>query len=757
MPAALRRYLLSIYATAAIIAAVVLPNLFSVHVPLLETVVLLLLAAGADMVPSGYRNIEAIATDAILMAAALLLPLPVLALVVIFATLPSELLQHKPWDRIAFNVSYRLILFEILGVFAARWGGLPTPANLAAPLLLLLVSTTVYMTITTVSIAGVVALMQGTPLLETWRNEWRAFSLFDFSLVPYGIILAWLWQLSISAFVIGLLPLVIVQHSFSIQVRLLEEQADTRRLVKQQRELQDATTSLLMTMEVRQQIAALMAHLRRIFELRSSRVILWNQEGQLEHFDDGQDAAADPERLLPILRDVVESGAIRRLDPATTPGLDKHGVVLPLATAAGPLGCLLLLSDERLPLTPDEEGVLTTFAGHAALAIYQARLAEQVKESHQQVLQTSRLASVGTLAAGVAHEFNNLLAVISGTAEIADGAPADEQERALRTIVEAARRGSSVTRGLLTFARRLTPRRQLAAVTDAIEPVLALLEHEFIREQVKVERRYQAVPPTVYDLGMLSQVVLNLLTNSRDAMRPRGGTIVIMVDQQGPAIRIAVRDNGSGISPHLLERIFDPFMTTKTPSSGSGTGLGLSISYGIVTDHGGKITAESVEGEGTTMTVLLPIVQAVGTSEPPRRIAGAAAARRVVIVDDEPLIGQAIYQFLTKDGYSCRVFTSPEEALAAVRTSPTDFVIADLSMPGMDGVTFIERVCALQGPTACLLITGEVEERHVQRARAAGVERILEKPFRMQELKSALADLHPDGPPRSEPAATTRQ
>ena len=743
MPVALKLYLFAIFMAAAAIAAVLLPDLSFSPAPIQAALTMLVVAGIADMAPNAYRNVEAGATDAILIAAAMVLPPPVLALVLILATLPSELLAHKPWFKIGFNVAYRLILFTILAQLARRWGAIPTP-DTPIPAILFLFSTLItYTLVTTVSLAGVVALMERRPLLAAWRDEWRGLSFFDLALVPYGLILGWLWQLNTVAFLTGLLPLVIVHRMFSVQVRLLEEQAATQRLVKQQRELQEATTALLSAMEVRQQISALFSHLRSIFGALDLSVILWDTDGAIEHLHDQAAEPFDAETLVPMLRDAVNSGAMRRLSPETATGIRKPMLVLPLATAAGPLGCLLLLTDDPLPLTHDEEGVLTTFAGHAALAIYQAKLAEQVKDSHRQVVQSSRLASVGTLAAGVAHEFNNLLAVISGTAEIAQGGPADEQERALQTIVDAARRGSSVTRGLLTFARRMTPLRQYAAITEAIEPVLALLEHEFAREQIVVERRYHAVPATVYDLGMISQVVLNLLTNSRDAMRPRGGTIVVAVDQAGPNLRVAVRDNGAGIPAQLLDRIFDPFMTTKTPSSGSGTGLGLSISYGIVADHGGKIVVDSVEGQGTTITVLLPIVQEPPGTAPARRVASGARARRVVVVDDEPLIAQAIHQFLTREGYSSRVFTKPEEALAAIRAAPTDFVVADFSMPGMDGVTLIERVGAAQGPTACVLITGEVEDRHVQRARTAGVEHILEKPFAMQELQATLAELRP--------------
>jgi two-component system NtrC family sensor kinase len=168
---------------------------------------------------------------------------------------------------------------------------------------------------------------------------------------------------------------------------------------------------------------------------------------------------------------------------------------------------------------------------------------------------------------------------------------------------------------LLTFARRQEHHRGLADVSDAINETLQLVELDLQKSRIEVVRRVESVPPTVCDLGQLSQVVLNLITNARDAMQPAGGTITIGLRERHGTIELSVSDTGSGISEEIRDKIFEPFMTTKGALGGSqtpGTGLGLSVSYGIVQEHGGTIEAISTPGHGTTMLVRLPIIKEVG-------------------------------------------------------------------------------------------------------------------------------------------------
>jgi signal transduction histidine kinase/FixJ family two-component response regulator len=268
--------------------------------------------------------------------------------------------------------------------------------------------------------------------------------------------------------------------------------------------------------------------------------------------------------------------------------------------------------------TEEDQYLLSTLADYAAISIENATLYEELRKrmkdlerSQQELIESSKLAAVGTLAAGVAHEFNNLLAAISGHTEL--GLVSDDMEeikRALQVVITTVDRAKRITSNLLTFARRREPRVEMADVTDAVENPLQLLERDLQKCNIEVVRKFSAVPPIVCDSGQISQVCLNLLTNARDAMLPEGGTLTIELARDADDIIIAFSDTGTGIPDRIMEKIFEPFVTTKGPLGGgemAGTGLGLSVSYGIVKSHGGTIDVETEAGKGSTFTVRLPV------------------------------------------------------------------------------------------------------------------------------------------------------
>jgi signal transduction histidine kinase len=290
-----------------------------------------------------------------------------------------------------------------------------------------------------------------------------------------------------------------------------------------------------------------------------------------------------------------------------------------LADSAGsphgaPLGAICLAFDRLRGLDADEQRVLTSFARQAAVSVENARLFDELRRKQDELIQSSKLAAVGTFAAGIAHEFNNLLGSMLGFAELGYGvADLEEKNRSLDVVIQACRRGRSITRGLLTFARRQGHQRAMANLTDAVDETLALVEIDLRKSHIELVRQVEPVQSTICDLGQLAQVLLNLITNARDAMKPRGGTLTIGLCERRGWLELSVNDTGSGIPEEIRDKIFEPFVTTKGALGGSetpGTGLGLSVSYGIVQEHGGTIVVESVIGRGTTMTVRLPIVSA---------------------------------------------------------------------------------------------------------------------------------------------------
>ena len=236
----------------------------------------------------------------------------------------------------------------------------------------------------------------------------------------------------------------------------------------------------------------------------------------------------------------------------------------------------------------------------------------KTKLMEEELNQSSRLAAIGTLAAGVAHEFNNLLAGILGYAQLGKSSgKIEKMEESLDIISKSSEKAKGISMNLLGFAKRQEPQKELNNINEIIESTLSFIEREFEKSDIKVVRKYKNIKNTICDFGQISQVFLNLMTNARDAMIPKSGTFTIETDQNEQNIEIRFSDTGCGIEKKLIDKIFEPFMTTKGARNGSrmpGIGLGLSVSYGIIKSHNGSIKVESKLGEGSTFIINVPII-----------------------------------------------------------------------------------------------------------------------------------------------------
>ncbi len=369
-----------------------------------------------------------------------------------------------------------------------------------------------------------------------------------------------------------------------------------------------------------------------------------------------------------------------------------------------------------------------------------------------------RLAAIGQLAGGVAHEFNNLLAATMLQAEIAAQARTVGQYQRLTDLVSRlGLRGSEITRRLTAYARPAEPQRQILRIETAIDASLAVAAHQIENAGVCVTRRYETAGRCVHaDPTQMEEVILNLVINACHAM-PSGGRLTVetrhVEDAGGGRIVITVSDTGVGIRPEHHERIFDPFFTTKGPlgeSNPPGTGLGLSVSMGIINAHGGTIEVSSEMGTGTAFTIVLPACceptqppapDLQRKPEPTMRPARERRPSRLLVAEDVEELAHLIRAVLQAEGREVVCVHDTQSALAELANHAFTLVITDLLMPGGGGREVMATVRALPHPPQVLVITGLVEEEVEAEAMAMGAAAFLRKPFSCLELLQAVEGL----------------
>ncbi len=416
------------------------------------------------------------------------------------------------------------------------------------------------------------------------------------------------------------------------------------------------------------------------------------------------------------------------------------------------------LIDVRLSLrmVEDEDGGPAVFEG----------IAEDVTERHrrdERLRRSERMASLGHMLAGVAHELNNPLAAISGFSQLLlrGNWPPDDR-KALETIGREARRAERVVRDLLTFARQgNVTRSELVDLHGVIRHIIDTQRYALDTRGVRVIMTLAEQPVYVQgDTARLEQVVLNLVVNSRQALEAMRGERA-MVDaplelristeiESGAFVIVRVSDNGAGISPSLLSRIWDPFFTTK--EEGVGTGLGLSVAHSIVTEHAGVVDVHSELGRGTEFTVRLPLVGAPDevdalevTGEVPVPDGAEATpfgrALDILVVDDEAAIISFLTRFLTSRGHAVVGASDGMHALRIAEQFTFDVVVCDLHMPEMDGVELIRRMRTLPScaSTRYVLSTGDGQGSTViGRVDALSVDGLLAKPYTIDQLVTVV-------------------
>jgi CheY-like chemotaxis protein len=332
--------------------------------------------------------------------------------------------------------------------------------------------------------------------------------------------------------------------------------------------------------------------------------------------------------------------------------------------------------------------------------ITQVKKAEEEKRLLQEKAEiSSRLASVGEMAAGIAHEINNPLTGVIGFSDmlLERELPQDMREQ-VEIIASGSRRVADIVKRLLTFARQHKPAKAMVNVNELIENTLNMRNYVLKTYNIDVNVQYDTNIPLInIDPGQIQQVFLNLIINAEYSMKKtdKPGKLKIVTEKIGDRIRISFSDNGTGIAHENIKKLFQPFFTTKPV--GEGTGLGLSLSRSIITEHGGTIHAESELNKGATFIVELPITQDNSHEELIKSCSYFQAKENVnkiniLVVDDEPTVRQFVKSTLNTSNYNVDVTENPYEAIQKIALNNYDLVIIDIRMPGMSGQELFERI-----------------------------------------------------------------
>jgi signal transduction histidine kinase/ActR/RegA family two-component response regulator len=397
----------------------------------------------------------------------------------------------------------------------------------------------------------------------------------------------------------------------------------------------------------------------------------------------------------------------------------------------------------------------------AELATTLEQLQAEMEERQQlaaQLRQSQHMEAIGRLAGGVAHDFNNILAAMIGYTELAmyDMPASSPVWSHLQEVLKAGQRAKALVHQILTFSRRTEREHTPVHLPLLVQESLSLLRAS-LPSTMEIRQHIAPEAGTVLaDTTQLHQVVLNLCANAEYAMRQTGGILEVRLEvvdidtalvaqyptlRPGPYVRLMVQDTGHGMPPDVVERIYEPFFTTK--AVGEGTGIGLSVVHGIVVDHGGTITVESQVGYGTTFTIYLPRIECDMAGAAQEEEAMPHGQGRILFVDDEAALVHLGHTVLTQLGYSVAAYTSSEEALAVFQAAPHhfDLVITDYTMPHITGEALARSLRSIRPDIPIILGTGFSYTTDAEKARALGINAFLMKPWTAPELARTIAQV----------------
>lgn len=390
------------------------------------------------------------------------------------------------------------------------------------------------------------------------------------------------------------------------------------------------------------------------------------------------------------------------------------------------------------------------FSERVALENRQKRLESQLR-------QAQKMESIGTLAGGIAHDFNNILSSVIGYTELTlDDLPEHSTEKKrLESVLKAGNRAKALVGQILTFSRRSEQDLQQVQVHLIVNEALKLLRSSLpttieIRKEI-ISKDWVWADPT-----QIHQVVMNICTNAFHAMEDTGGVLTVKLEtsskneaifekypmvSDSPYLSLSIKDSGCGMNRQTLDRIFDPYYTTK--EKGKGTGLGLSVVHGIVKNHGGHISVQSEPYKGTTFTVLLPVTTVSKKQHVQEKRAIFKGNERVLLVDDEKQIVIFEDEALKRLGYRVKAFMSSSEALAEFRSNSDsyDIVITDYTMPGLTGEELSRELIKIRPDIPIIMSTGFSEQIDEGTAKGFGIKKFIMKPVSISQMAHAIREV----------------
>lgn len=376
----------------------------------------------------------------------------------------------------------------------------------------------------------------------------------------------------------------------------------------------------------------------------------------------------------------------------------------------------------------------------------------ETKEIEQQLLQKEKFAAMGQMMAGAAHELNNPLTAILGVTDLLrERATDDGTRRQIDIVLQQARRAAAIVQNLLALAVPSGQKRGRIKIDELVRKVIDSQQKSLRQRNIRVDVAVaEPLPEVEGDPRLLTQVFVNILLNAEQAISAvrESGTIRISLSQSDSHLLVAFTDDGPGISKEIIDKIYDPFFTTKRP--GGGSGLGLTICLGVIKDHGGRIEAESPHGSGATFRIYLPAVV-----EKPSHAAAAVGARKaapsssalqghkLLIVDDEESIREIVQEGLSARGMNVETAGSSEEALSILASNFFEVVLCDFNLPGLNGEELFDRLrTQAGGPTPrFVFMTGDLLNPSTIAAFAARGAHVLQKPFHVAALATLLTEL----------------